>query len=316
MHHIDVIPQLQPAHLEQLQELVERATLADGHEPLGEHKFLRMKHGDDLAAGLVAYEGERMVAYAHTLMYGADGGRRVSCELVVHPDARGAGVGALLLDRVVEHSSQHGTTRLDVWSYNDSPSHSRLLADAGFVASRRLLHLHRHVRTAVKTERRDDLAIRSFAAADVEALLQLNNRIFAGHPEQGSWTREDFDVRMKQPWFTPQDVLLLERDGALAGFCWLKVEQRGVEGLVGEIYVIGTIPEMRGSGAGRYLLGRAMERLNERQVRVAAIYVDESNRAALGLYESSGFHHHHVDVSYSLDLAADRPRGGRIEAAA
>jgi hypothetical protein len=32
---------------------------------------------------------------------------------------------------------------------------------------------------------------------------------------------------------------------------------------------------------------------------VAAIYVDETNVPALALYESNGFHHHHVDVCYS-----------------
>ena len=168
----------------------------------------------------------------------------------------------------------------------------------------------------IKLPRRTDLTVRPFVATDADDLLRLNNRIFSGHPEQGSWTLEDLTARMRQPWFMADDVLLLERDGALAGFCWLKIEERGVEGLVGEIYVIGTTQEVRGTGAGRYLLTRAMERLNERRVRVAAIYVDETNEPALRLYESSGFHYHHVDVCYSIHLAAERPRGGRVEVAA
>jgi mycothiol synthase len=113
---------------------------------------------------------------------------------------------------------------------------------------------------------------------------------------------DDLRVRMEQPWFRAQDVLMLDVDGTAAGFCWLKVEERGDEGLVGEIYVIGVAPEARGIGAGRYLVARALQRLAEQRVRVAAIYVDETNKSAIDLYQSSGFHYHHVDVSYTLAL--------------
>src|SRR3990172_2348437 len=63
MHHIEIISQLEGENLEHLRDLVDAATRADGHEPLGEHKFLRMKHGDDLALGMLALEGERLVGY-------------------------------------------------------------------------------------------------------------------------------------------------------------------------------------------------------------------------------------------------------------
>jgi mycothiol synthase len=140
---------------------------------------------------------------------------------------------------------------------------------------------------------------------DDEAWLALNNRIFAGHPENGEWTLDDLRGRMAQTWFDANDVLLLEADGALAGFCWLKVEERDNEGRVGEIYVIGIAPEQRGRGLARYLLGSALQHLRTRAADVAAIYVDESNEAAVSLYETSGFHYHHVDVCYSRDLTAD-----------
>ena len=90
MHHIEIISQLEDQSLEQLNELVEAAMQVDGHEPIGEHKFLRMKHGDDLALGMLALEGERLVGYAHTITFGDGAERRVSCEVVVHPEARRA----------------------------------------------------------------------------------------------------------------------------------------------------------------------------------------------------------------------------------
>ena len=316
MHHIEITTRPTPAQLDQLPGLLERAALADGHEPLGEHKFLRLQQGDDLANALFAFENDRLVGYAHTLAYAAAGLRRVSCEFVVHPEARAAGVGAQLIAAAVREARAQNAGRLDVWAYNDAPGGSRLLREAGFTAARRLLHLHRHVNQPVATASPPGLVVRPFTSGDEETLLRLNNAIFAGHPEQGTWTMEDIGARMTQPWFNPDDLLLLESDGAPAGFCWLKVEERGVEGLVGEVYVIGTTPVMRGRGAGRLLLARALQRMAERRVRVAAIYVDETNEAAVALYQSCGFHYHHVDVCYTLELGAERPLGERIEAAA
>jgi mycothiol synthase len=109
---------------------------------------------------------------------------------------------------------------------------------------------------------------------------------------------------------------MLEVKGALAGFCWLKVEDRRDEGLVGEIYVIGTAPECRGMGLGRFLVARALRHLRERGTRIAAIYVDESNAAAVSLYGQAAFHHHHVDVCYTRDLGAELRDSARVEAAA
>jgi GNAT superfamily N-acetyltransferase len=60
----------------------------------------------------------------------------------------------------------------------------------------------------------------------------------------------DLQARIGQDWFNPYDVLLLEVDGNLAGFCWLKVEDKGAEGRIGEVYVIGTAPEYQGRGLG------------------------------------------------------------------
>lgn len=304
MHHIELVSQLGDAHLEQLPQLLDAATLADGHEPLGEHKFLRLKRGDDLGAAVLAYERERLAGYAHTLTYGDGAARRLSCEVVVHPEQRGRGVGRLLLAQALGLARQQEARRIDVWAYNDSAATARIAAHFGFRPARRLLHLHRHVSSAPDASAPEGVTLRAFApGADDATWLALNNRIFRGHPENGAWTLEDLRSRMAQPWYEPGDVLMLDVDGALAGFCWLKVEDKGSEGRVGEIYVIGTAPEHRGLGLGRYLLARSLQRLRERAVNVAAIYVDESNAAAVSLYENAGFHHHHVDVCYTRDIA-------------
>ena len=54
MQNIEVISRLEGEHIEELESLVVAAKAADGHEPFGEHKFLRLKRGADLAVGFLA----------------------------------------------------------------------------------------------------------------------------------------------------------------------------------------------------------------------------------------------------------------------
>jgi len=317
MNHVELVTRLDGQHLERRRELIEASTVADGHEPLGEHKFLRIQRGDDLAVALLAYEERRLAGYAHTLAYGGQAARRVSCEFVVHPTQRGRGVGKLLLARAIEHAQSLGAHRLDVWAYNDSKTSAYLARQLGFAPSRRLLHLHRHLTSVPRNDAPAGAITRAYRpGADDAAWLALNNRIFSGHPENGCWTIEDLQARLSQPWFNAEDFLVLEVDGTMAGFCWLKVEERGTEGRVGEIYVIGTAPEHRGRGLGKYLVAAALVHLRTRAANVAAIYVDEANTAAVALYEQSGFHYHHVDVCYSRDLRVEAtiPASDRVAA--
>jgi mycothiol synthase len=306
MHHIEIITRLEGEHVEELAELIAAATEADGHDPIGEHKFLHLRRGDDLAVGFLAYEGKRLVGYAHTLTFRAGDKRRVSCEIVVHPDCRRSGIGGALLTFVIRHAEAQKAVRMDLWAYNDSPA-SRVMTKAFHLEpTRKLLHMHRHPGPPPVVETPPDVRIRPFRPGeDDERWLALNNRIFAEHPENGSWTPDDLHARMAQPWFHPDDVLMLEVEGELAGFCWVKVQERGDEGRIGEIYIIGTAPAYPGRGLGRYLLGEALRHLSNRHVNACAVYVESTNERAVALYWSFEFHHHHVDVLYSLPLPAE-----------
>lgn len=306
MHHVEIVSQLETQHMEQLPRLLDAATRCDGHEPLGEHKFLRLQHGDDLALAILAFEDGELAGYAHTITYREADARRASCELVVDPPLRRRGIGRTLLSHAMMTAHAKGARQLDLWAYNDTDASQRMAGQFGFTPARRLLHLHRHMRSVPAPQVVPGATLRPVRpGTDDEAWLALNNRIFADHPENGRWTPADLQARIAQPWFRPDDVLMLEMEGALVGFCWLKVEERSQEGRIGEIYVIGTAPEYQGRGLGRFLLASALERLRTRDATAAAIYVDQSNEAAVGLYDAYGFHYHHVDVCYTRSLRAE-----------
>jgi mycothiol synthase len=127
----------------------------------------------------------------------------------------------------------------------------------------------------------------------VHALLRVNARAFAEHPEQGRLTRAEFDALAAEPWFDADDVLLAWDSDRLAGFCWLKVE-----GGTGEFYVVGVDPDYQGQGWGRELVRVGLARLASRGIQNAHLYVEADNAAALRLYREFGFAEHSIDIQY------------------
>lgn len=112
--------------------------------------------------------------------------------------------------------------------------------------------------------------------------MALNARVFANHPEQGTLTVHDLEQRMLEPWFAPEDFLLLWDADELIGYCWLKVV-----GGIAEIYVIGVAPERSGQSLGSMLLDRATRHVGH--CDEMSLFVDGTNSAARALYQSRGF---------------------------
>jgi mycothiol synthase len=155
---------------------------------------------------------------------------------------------------------------------------------------RHILKIHRSLTDPLPTTKRE-YAIRTFnPEQDKDRWLELNNKIFANHPDQGNWVMQDLENRMNEPWFDPEGFFLATENGAIEGFVWTKIHQDLINlDPVGELYVVGTHPDHAGRGIARALSVAAINYLVSKGLKHAILYVDADNAKGLKLYDSLGF---------------------------
>ncbi len=281
--------------------LAAAAQAADGVAPLSEDVLLQVRHGSrPLARDLLLAAGDVAAGYAH--LDGPGEGEQAgdkSGELVVHPAYRRKGYGTELISALLAGAGGHG---IRLWAHGDLPGAAELARAAGFIRFRALWQLRRSLagRELPGAVFPAGVSVRTFRpGADEEDWLAVNRRAFAHHPEQGSWTREDLELREAEPWFDPDGFFLAEQDGRLAGFHWTKVHPAEEEGApIGEVYVVGIDPGQQGGGLGRALTLAGLAHLQRLGLAQVMLYVDESNTPAIRMYTSLGFTRWSTDVMY------------------
>lgn len=286
-----------------LSALIEAASAEAGHRALGEHKWLDLVQGGrEGFAGFVATDTghrHRLIGYSQV----SRGPGSWAVEYVVHPSfKKEPGLRSDLVSAALAEIAAQGGGHVHLWVPKPEEADDLMAAAVGLRRGRDLFQMRR--RLPVEGAR-STVATRAFRPGeDEKAWLEVNNRAFKGHPEQGSWTLQDLKEREAQPWFDPAGFLLAEQEGALAGFCWTKVQDDEHEpGEIGEIYVIAVSPDFQGRGLGRELVLAGLEHLAAAGLEKAMLYVDRDNTEARRLYEKLGFVDDHVDRAYVGDVA-------------
>jgi mycothiol synthase len=309
---LEVKRQMGRADIAAVTELLDVANEVDGHPPLDEHQWLDLVNGGrhDFA-GLVAWEPGHghPVGYAQiTREEPGSIGSTWALEYVVDPHHRrpDLGIARTLLDAAMGLVAEAGGGHVHLWVPKPTPASDDLASSIGLRRGREISQLRR----PLPLGEQPTIAVRPFVPGqDEPAWLEVNNRAFDWHPEQGNWDLDTIRSREEQPWFDPAGFLLHERDGKLAGFCWTKVHADHDPPL-GEIYVIAVDPGFQGLGLGRALAVAGLDHLARQGLDTAMLYVDADNAGALHLYERLGFTADHVDRAYVGDVgpAPARPR--------
>ena len=301
-----------PADVGDVLALVAAVTDTDGVTPVSEPVLLDLEHGHDpRARHLLARRDGTLAGYAYL-----DDTDRVdgpSAELAVHPAYRRQGVATALLD-ALEAASPDG--RLRLWAHGRHAGAVALAHSRGYVEERVLWQLRRSLLSHLPDAPLPaGIRLRPFVPGrDEPAWVEVNNRAFADHPDQGGWTVDDLALREAEPWFDPAGFLLAEREagsgraggagsgraggvaGSLAGFHWTKVHPGPPP--IGEVYVLGVDPSARGLRLGPALTVAGLRYLRGRGLSQVLLYVDESNPRAVRLYEGLGFTRWDVDVQF------------------
>lgn len=321
---------LAPPALDEVLALLGRAGAANGHRPIDEQHHAELAAGrhDHLVALLArsgggdhAGDGDhaghaQLAAYGHLVR----GQGEWSVEVVVDPGAGSgtggppgdvAGLARAVLGTAVDQVAGHGGGRLRYWAPLAGADRDAVAADLGFAPERDLLQLRvaLPLPAAVPRALPAGVGLRAFRPGrDEAAWLEVNNRAFADHPEQGAWDLATLRDRESQPWFDPAGFVVAEAGGRLAGSCWTKVH-RDTEPVLGEIYVISVDPDHHRHGLGRALAVAGLDHLAGEGVTVGMLYVDGGNDRAIALYRSLGFATDHVDRAYVREVAPVAPAG-------
>jgi mycothiol synthase len=285
---------------------------ATGHPALGDAVWRDLVSPGPDSIGFLArdrdHDGDtdRVVAYLHVARSDTFAPRHWVLGLVGVPGERPDDGIAQLLAAAEQHIAAHGGGQSTLWVFDPTPADDELLAACNFTWERDLYQMRVPLPIEEVAKYPDDVVVRTFEPGrDEAAWLEVNNRAFANHPEQGGWIAETLARRMAEPWFDPSLFLLAFDRAGLAGSNWLKVhEAAGRDPRLGEIFVIGVDPSRHGRGFGRALAVEGLARLSARGITTGMLYVAAENTGALALYRSLGFTVHRTDRAYGRVVAS------------
>ena len=303
MHLVEIIREPGADEIAATTAFVEHVSSRLGMRPLSDHLWLDLQAGGSDGFQLVRILDERgLVAIAQisaandnsSLEVVVEPGLDVPVRRRVHDDAAITAIDAF---------RRAGGGRLSWWLDDPDDQLVELAAVRGLEPVRRLHEMRRHL----PHDRRAEVETRAFRrGVDDLAWIDVNNRAFADHGEQGGWTPETLALRTAEPWFDPDGFRIHERDDRIVAFCWTKLHHE-LDPIVGEIYVVAVDPDFHGTGLGTELTLAGLDSIADRGVTVANLYVDADNTPAVGLYDRLGFSIHRTRTACAADLLALGP---------
>ena len=301
------LKQLTPDQQTGVLALIKSATDHDGIPPIADHILLHLRHGGDKSdSHLVITENEKIIAYAHLDQTDLVAGPAV--ELVVDPEHRQSGIGNQLLSEAIKICGK----RLRLWSHGDLPAASKLALANKFIKVRTVIQMSKSLGEITPISEIDNaITIRTFLPGlDSDNWLALNNKAFTNHPEQGNWSINDLNLRLKEDWFDEKGFFIAEKQNLMVGATWTKIhgatshqhdgEDSHDHPAIGEIYITAVDPSFNRVGIGGALTITALNYLKYQGLNQVILYVDEDNNAAVNLYQSLGFKEFGKDLLFKL----------------
>jgi mycothiol synthase len=251
----------------------------------------------DLPSGSwLIHEDERVVAAGVVLTRG-DAGQLSG---VVHPDARGQGLGTWLVECAEEMVRGHGFAIMRVGIFGADDVARRLLVSRGYREARHYFTMAIELAEPPAVAAvPDGLRLDTFELADARAFHAALNEAFA---DEWGWLPIDFEewaeLRLERDdtslWFVVRD------GNELAAVARCELGHGG-----GYVGAIGVRPSWRRRGLGLGLLRFAFAEFHRRGHRVVRLGVDAENpTGATRLYERAGMHVESKEVVFERELVS------------
>ena len=226
---------------------------------------------------------------------------RTIIEGAVRSAHRRRGIGAMLMERAIEHSKGLGAGLAHASTALQGVAVQRLLEGTGFVEASRQWQMRLELADLIRGRAVERYEIRHMAAGQEEVLTELQNRAFTGSWGFAPNVTKETVYRTRMGGGRPEDTLFLVADGRPVAYCWTKMlVQDGVR--VGIVWMIGAVPEIRGRGFGRAMLLESIDFLAAQGAKAVELTVYQDNAPAVELYKATGFRPKGEYIWYELRL--------------
>jgi mycothiol synthase len=303
---VEVTPARLPEITARVARIDEDAVAVDGHPALGDAVWLDLEHPGPDSAGFLIDDR----AYAHIARNDNGAPDHWTLGLALGAAARTDGTRRALVAAALDHVATRRGGRVTLWVLGAGTDDDTDLAAAAFHPARDLYEMRVALPVTREPKWPAGVTVRPFEVGrDESSWLELNNRAFAGHAEQGDWIAATLARRMSEPWFDPTLFLLAVDAEGLAGFNWLKIhdphdhDAHDHDPRLGEIYVIGVDPRTQGSGLGSALAIAGLQAVHARGIDTGMLFCAADNEPGLRLYRKLGFDVHRIDRAYESEVA-------------
>ena len=210
-----------------------------------------------------------------------------------------------LLHAGLERTREAGASvaHIALWPpYDRAPA----LVDEGFELARVYWNMVWDQERVPHVDFPDAYRVRSFTENDVALFTAGHNSAFADTWWFAPYTEEQTDHRSRMSNTSYDGIRLLFQGEQLAGYCWTLLMSDGQrrQGVIGSI---GLVPEFRGQGISKTILGAGMIYLRATGADYIRLEVDGDNTPAIRLYHSMGFQKAGELHWYESVLEADGP---------
>ena len=254
--------------------LIEAAAI-DGHPPLSGNKLTTIDAGSDRVGVWSDREGVCLVGVA--AHHPGDGHWAVEAALAPRwRDPAGEEAAIRKSAALVPVGERH-----TLWAFRMPQVEAANRLE--YVETRSVLRMSA-LMTDVARVPPSGISLAPMAEADVEAIVAINNRAFADHPEQAAMTTDAFGALAHSEWLDPDGVVVARSESGIIGFCITKTEGSGA----GEVYLLAVDPNSEGSGYGSMLASAGFGWLARHGATTAVVWVDSMNDGALRVYRKLG----------------------------